>query len=64
MCDNDPGSISTNVTGVAPYTYQWDSGETTPNISNLGVGGYSVEVLMVTVVLPQHQLRLSSLITQ
>ena len=45
MCDNNPGSISTTVTGVPQYDYQWSTGEVTPNISNLSMGNYSVEVV-------------------
>ncbi|MDR1792420.1 MAG: gliding motility-associated C-terminal domain-containing protein [Bacteroidales bacterium] len=39
------GSIRANVSGgVQPYTYQWSSGENTPNINNLCVGDYDLLV--------------------
>ncbi|HFB99729.1 MAG TPA: hypothetical protein ENJ53_02880, partial [Phaeodactylibacter sp.] len=39
------GSLSTSVTtGVAPYTYAWSNGATTPNLSNLTAGTYTVSV--------------------
>ncbi len=39
------GSASVSVSGgVAPFTYQWSNGMTTPVISNLSPGSYSVTV--------------------
>jgi gliding motility-associated-like protein len=36
MCSTNPLSINANVTGgIMPYTYQWSTGATTPNISVL-----------------------------
>ena len=41
-CD---GSITTNVIGgIAPYTYLWSNGQTTPNIIGLCAGNYTVTV--------------------
>ncbi len=42
---NNDGNATVIVTsGVAPYTYQWSSGETTPTISNLAAGTYILTV--------------------
>jgi len=39
------GSANTNVTGgTAPYTYLWNNGATTANLSNVVAGAYSVTV--------------------
>ncbi|NNC94675.1 MAG: T9SS type B sorting domain-containing protein, partial [Chitinophagales bacterium] len=39
------GSIITNYTGGAmPYDYQWNTGDTTQNLNNLGPGNYSLTV--------------------
>ena len=44
-CNNNNGSITTNVTGAnAPYTYLWSNGATTASVSNLAPGSYSVAV--------------------
>ncbi len=40
----ETGSITLSPQGMPPYTYQWDTGETTPGIAELGVGDYAVEV--------------------
>ena len=40
-CSN--GSVTTTVTGgVMPYTYSWNTGQNTQNLSNLMAGTYSV----------------------
>lgn len=40
------GSITTQLSGgTTPYTYAWSNGATTPNISNLSAGAYSVSVV-------------------
>ena len=42
-CSN--GSVTTTVTGgVMPYTYSWNSGQSTQNLSNLMAGTYAVLV--------------------
>lgn len=39
------GSITTSVTGgIAPYTYNWGAGITTPNRTNIGSGTYTLTV--------------------
>ena len=39
------GAIASTVTGgAAPYTYEWSNGETTPNITGVPAGYYSVNV--------------------
>lgn len=45
-CEGDSvGTVSTNVTGgTAPYMYKWSSGQTTPTLSNVGAGTYTVTV--------------------
>jgi PKD repeat protein len=45
ICFGQVGSITANVTGgVAPYSYQWSTGQTTQTISNIGPGTYTVTV--------------------
>ncbi|MFH2094890.1 MAG: hypothetical protein ABIJ16_04245, partial [Bacteroidota bacterium] len=44
-CGNNDGSASVTVSGgLPPYTYYWSSGDTIPNLSNLGAGIYMIEV--------------------
>ena len=44
-CADANGSITTSVSGgTTPYTYVWSNGSTTPNISNLSAGNYTVTV--------------------
>lgn len=38
------GSIDLTVSGLAPFTYQWNTGSTTQDISNLISGSYSVVI--------------------
>ena len=43
--DGNDASISLNVTGGRPpYNYSWSNGSTTENLSNLGIGTYTVTV--------------------
>ena len=46
LCFNQTsGSATANVTGLnPPFTYQWNTGQTTQQINNLGAGVYSVIV--------------------
>ena len=42
---NDGAIYVVNVSGgIPPYTYQWNTGATTPNITNLGGGVYTVVI--------------------
>ncbi|PLX10220.1 MAG: hypothetical protein C0594_05220 [Marinilabiliales bacterium] len=42
---NTDGEIATSVNGgTSPYTYNWSSGETTANLSNISGGSYTVTV--------------------
>ncbi|MFN8396676.1 MAG: T9SS type A sorting domain-containing protein [Bacteroidia bacterium] len=44
-CTNATGSISLNPTGgMSPYTYKWDNGSSSANLSNLTPGTYAVTV--------------------
>lgn len=44
-CFNDFTQISSTVSGgTAPYSYNWSSGENTPNISNARAGTYQLEI--------------------
>jgi gliding motility-associated-like protein len=47
MCSNaTDGSIDINVNGgLGPYSYNWNTGITTQDISNIGVGNYSVNII-------------------
>ncbi len=45
VCLQNSGSISLNILGgTAPYQYNWSNGATTPAITNLPPGGYSVTI--------------------
>jgi len=46
LCNgDDEGAINIAVSGgVEPYTYEWNNGDSTQNISNVGAGDYSIAV--------------------
>jgi len=45
VCTQTNGSVTSTVTGgTAPYTYAWSNSATTPSISSLSPGSYSVTV--------------------
>ncbi|MGZ3943186.1 MAG: SprB repeat-containing protein, partial [Bacteroidia bacterium] len=45
ICFGQVGSITANATGgIPPYSYQWNTGQTTQTISNVGPGNYTVTV--------------------
>ncbi len=44
-CQNEGGAIDLSVSGgVAPYTYSWSGGASTPSLSNLAAGTYTLTV--------------------
>lgn len=43
-CANDGSAEVIPTAGIAPYTYAWDNGATTAQISNMPAGSYEVEV--------------------
>jgi len=44
-CGNSDGSIDVNVSGgTLPYTFNWDNGATTEDISSLAAGSYAITV--------------------
>ena len=48
-CAGNNGTITTNVTGgMPPYSYLWSNGATTPNLTGLAAGYYSVVVTDAT----------------
>ena len=42
--DNNDGSISAEVEGLGPFEYLWSNGSSSPAVSNLSAGSYSVTV--------------------
>lgn len=49
--------------GVAPYTYLWDSGQTTANITGIGAGTYQVTVTDVNGCTSQNSITLTGPLT-
>ncbi|TNE66411.1 MAG: hypothetical protein EP344_02470, partial [Bacteroidetes bacterium] len=45
-CNGGNGSINTTVSPSGSYTYNWSNGETTPNLSNLEPGSYTLTVTL------------------
>jgi uncharacterized repeat protein (TIGR01451 family) len=43
-CGNDGAVVSTVVNGVLPYTYLWNTGDTTSQVINLPAGNYTVSI--------------------
>ncbi|MDG1333897.1 MAG: choice-of-anchor L domain-containing protein [Crocinitomicaceae bacterium] len=43
-CQNGQGFIDIDVVGTGPFTYAWDSGQTTQDITGLSAGTYSVTI--------------------
>ncbi len=41
---NANGNVSVSVSGILPYTYQWNTGPTTTSLTNLPIGTYTVVV--------------------
>lgn len=45
VCNGSTGSIASSVVGgVSPYTYLWNTGATTANLTNVGAGTYTCTV--------------------
>ncbi len=45
MCADDETNIISLISGgIAPYTYAWDTGATTENLQNIGIGSYALTV--------------------
>jgi len=44
-CSSCSGSITSIATGVAPFHYQWSTGDTTNSINNLCAGTYVVDLI-------------------
>lgn len=64
LCNLSDGSIDLSVLGgLAPFTYTWDSGETTEDLINVGGGTYNVTVsganncsATATLLIPENDL--------
>lgn len=44
LCPTNTGTAGVSVSGIAPFTYLWNTGATTPTITDLAPGGYHCTV--------------------
>ena len=61
---NHDGYISLDVSGgTSPYDYHWNTGETTPNIIDLGIGKYHVTVTDANGCVEEDSVQIDSITT-